>query len=480
MAEEWMDHYAQDEKHLEATEENPASVPGEKRDEPETRTKYTYSLISLTAYLLGVPKRIFENDHEPPQMDVFVRLEKNKNARIIRNLCILRTSIERNFKAINDRINYEYKSIMTVPDLIPEESIYQLSEDGIRFGGSRKSLVQHLVEINRYISDRINNCKELFPLWISWQYIRDIFIMPKGLTEAGTREAANLYYAKRSFYPYQVYMNWPASDQGNILFHDLKFVTLLYEWNHDKFTDLSKVSDVGNFTKSSIYDFLDDSKRTVIVVDCENSDPYKLCATLNNLSSDTLQKIVKIILFDDIHTASAWKILDTYTSIPVEHVMIERIKQSKSLVDIRLTAGACREFYQNDVDSFIIVSSDSDYWGLISSLPEAHFLVMVEHEKCGSDIKAALVNSGIFFCYIDDFYSGNSNGIKISALVREIYRYLDQTVRLNINEMLDAAFDSTRVVMSEAERQQFYNRFIKPMHLEIEENGDVVIKLQAR
>ena len=38
--------------------------------------------------------------------------------------------------------------------------------------------------------------------------------------------------------------------------------------------------------------------------------------------------------------------------------------------------------YKNDVDSFVIVSSDSDYWGLISSLPDAHFLVMIEREKC--------------------------------------------------------------------------------------------------
>lgn len=63
--------------------------------------------------------------------------------------------------------------------------------------------------------------------------------------------------------------------------------------------------------------------------------------------------------------------------------------------------------YKNDVDSFVIVSSDSDYWGLISSLPDAHFLVMIEREKCGPDMKEALADSGIFYCYLDDFYSGN-------------------------------------------------------------------------
>lgn len=74
-----------------------------------------------------------------------------------------------------------------------------------------------------------------------------------------------------------------------------------------------------------------------------------------------MQKITTILLFDDIHTVTAWRILESYTDIPVEHIMTERIKQNKSLVDIKLTARACQEHYQNHVDSFVIVSSDSDY-----------------------------------------------------------------------------------------------------------------------
>ena len=135
-----------------------------------------------------------------------------------------------------------------------------------------------------------------------------------------------------------------------------------------------------------------------------------------------MQKVSRIILFDDIHTATAWRILESYTDIPVEHMLIERLKSNKSLVDIKLTARACEEFYKNNVDSFVIVSSDSDYWGLISSLPDAKFLVMAEHEKCGPDIRQALSEKGIFYCFIDDFYSGNSQDIKLTALMKEMYR----------------------------------------------------------
>ena len=151
---------------------------------------------------------------------------------------------------------------------------------------------------------------------------------------------------------------------------------------------------------------------------------------------------------------------------------------NKSLVDIKLTARACQEHYQKQVDSFVIVSSDSDYWGLISSLPDARFLVMIEREKCGPDMKAALAESGIFYCYLDDFYSGNSEDIKKNALFKEMYRWIDNSVHLNVNDMFDAALRNTRIEMSPAERRQFYEKHIRHMTLTIDENGNVSIELK--
>ena len=86
------------------------------------------------------------------------------------------------------------------------------------------------------------------------------------------------------------------------------------------------------------------------------------------------------------------------------------------------------DVYKRQVDSFVIVSSDSDYWGLISSLPDARFLVMIEREKCGPDMKAALAESGIFYCYLDDFYSGNSEDIKKNALFKDCLLYTSRCV----------------------------------------------------
>ena len=439
----------------------------------------TYAIISTAAYLMGIPKNVFENEFEPPRLDIYEKLETDRSARIIRNLCVLRAIVERNFGKINLIMTTEHRGLSSIPELISTECLKQLAEDGIVIKGNQR-LCQHIIDFNRQISDRINNCKDLFPIWINWSYIRDIFIMPNGLCEDGIRSAADEYYKYKTFYPYQIYMNWRPADEGNILHSDKKFVTLLYMWHNDRFKDYSKVSDASVQTKNNIYDFLEASGKTVFVVDCENSDPYKLHSTLKNLDEAYLRKITKIILYDDANASTAWRILDSFTDIAIEHILNERLKQTKSLVDISLTAGTVKEFYKNNVDSFVIVSSDSDYWALISSIPEANFLVMLEYSKTGADIKNALYNSGIFYCFIDDFYSGDNNEIKTVALLREVKRYLEEAVRVNVNDMMNAAYHATRIDLPLSEQKQFYNKYIKPMHFEIDDAGNLSIQLRAK
>ena len=441
----------------------------------------TYDIVSKVAYLIGVPKHIFENEHEPPKLEIYEILDKDKAARIIRNLCVVRAAIERKFGKINDKIRKEFKSIYSLPELIPQDALRQLELDGASFyKKSSTKLAHHIIEINKLIRDRINNCKHIFPVWLNWDYIRDLFNMKNGLTEEGTKAAACVYFTNLECYPYSIFINWNPQPNGNILYNDKKFVTLLYQWHNDYFGDYSKVSDAGSFVKSNIYDFIDDAKRVVMAVDCENSDPYRLCATLKGLDADITTKIQKIMLFDDVHTVDAWRILESHTKIPVEHIMTERVKQTKSLVDIELTAMTCREHYVNLVDSFIIVSSDSDYWGLISSLPEAKFLVMIEREKCGPDMKAALSNSGIFYCYIDDFYTGDGEDLKKNALFNELYKALDDALKLNVNDMFESALTATRINMSAAAKRQFFEKHIRPMRLVIDEAGNASLELRRK
>jgi len=434
-----------------------------------------YDVVGVVAYLIGVP---VDKIREYPQYQVFPKLDLDKTARIIRNLCIVRTSIERNFKKINDAMTHDFRTIASLPEYIPAEAMKQLKEDGISFiKKSSTKLAHHIVEINRLISDRINNCRNLFPDWVKWDYVRDLFIMPNGLTEAGTKAAADLYYANKFNYPYQCYINWRPYEAGNILLDDRKFMTFLYEQHNDYFDDYSQTSDAGSLIKDRIYDFLDESRKVVAFVDCENSDPYKLCAALRGLEPEALAKLSKIILFDDVHTTMAWGFLENYIHVPVEYMLIERIHSGKSLVDGRLIARACKEHYTEGVDSILLVSSDSDYWSLISSLETARFLVMVESEKCGPDLKEGLKDMGIFYCYLDDFYAGGGEELKNSVITAEVSRQL-QNHTFNLEDLLREALYVTRASLSSTEQERFIDKVLRRMEITIDSENNVRLELR--
>lgn len=120
---------------------------------------------------------------------------------------------------------------------------------------------------------------------------------------------------------------------------------------------------------------------------------------------------------------------------------------------------------------------DSDYWGLYSQMKLVRYCVMVESCKFGTDNRNALLEAGIPFSYMDDFCTGNSNKIKIDAMLRQVKKSLEEALKLNVNDMLRDAYRATRAEMSEAERKQFYDRYIKNMRLSIDANGNAPIAL---
>lgn len=443
----------------------------------------TYDIISKLSYLTGVPKRIFDNEHEPPQREIFDLLDKEKSCRIVRNLCVLRTQLERNFQKISDAMRGGLYSIPTLPEHIDSDVLRQLSADGIRFSKKAdRNINLCVVEINQHLSDRLNNCKRWFPAWLRWDYVRSMFIAPSWFTESGVIIGAKTYYANKAQLPYQVYINWtPIQEEGNLFWNDHRFVTRLYEANNDYFMDHSKVTDCGSLVKDTIHQFLFDSHRTVLMVDCENSDPYKLTSTLKGLSNTFLSKIKKIILINDVHTSTGWNVLAEHVApIPVEHTMTHRIKQDKSLVDTMLVSKTCQEHYQNDVDSFVLCSSDSDFWSLVQSLPMASFFFLVQRDRFGEGLKSALSNSGIHYAYIEEFYEGNSQAIQTDALLREVSHTLDKALRLNLKEVFEKALERTRLTLTAGEQTQFFQQYMKTIRLVIEDDGSARLALNRK
>ena len=434
-----------------------------------------YDIISKTAFLIGIKEWVFESEEEPPKMETYIELSSNPNARTIRNLCIIRNQVAHNFPYINS-FRQGKNNIVKMTDIIPQETLKELYESGINVYYSKHNPTGYIMHINKLIQTRIDGIRDIFPKWVNWDYLRDTFIMKGGDKEDDIKKEALKFHANMNFYPYRQFINWPASKEGNILKNDRRFLTLLYRWNDDIFADTGLVSDASAATKDNIHLFVEESRKCVFIVDCENSDPYRLCAAIRSLGKERLAKIDKIILFDDVNTVPAWKMLSSYIDIPVEYILIERIKENKSLTDVKLATRACREFYKNDVDSFVLVSSDSDYWGLMEGLPEARFLMMVEHDKCSCQLKGALLSKNIFYCYLDNFYIGGAEDLKRDAINREIARQITRTAVFDLNHAMEEALKKARIEMPKDKMKEF---IIDTMadHLRISVNEDGMAEL---
>ncbi|MBQ8515861.1 MAG: NYN domain-containing protein [Ruminococcus sp.] len=437
----------------------------------------TMDIVATTAYLIGVRKSAWEKQFSESCPQLLKELDGKRESRIIRSLCKIRTTLMQKFKHTDNEIRYEMKNLDTLPQWYDVDDIRQLMRWDVPIILVNTRAQEYSIHINDLISRHIDACKGLYPEWIKWEYIRDLFVIPKYTSTTIMKHEFAKYMEKIQMYPYQVYMHWKPQEVGNLFHTDGKFLSLLYDMHGDYFDDRSKFRDAAEETKNNIYDFINRSYRTVLVVDCENSDVYKLYSVLKNLNSDEINKIGKIILYDDQHTTNGWDYLEKMISIPVEHIEVDRVTDHKSLVDMKVATGVCQEFYRNDVDSFILLSSDSDYWGLISSLPEAKFLVMHEYAKLGHAIREKFEEHETPNCSIDDFCTGNIEDLKRIVLINELRAYLPEILQHNGKELAVQLFEQARIEASENEINNFYNRYIKTLRLKIDNDGNFSIEV---
>ncbi len=452
-----------------------------KREKYLERRSDEHEIVSKIAFLIGVPDSHWKTQYSVLDMSVYQQLQENTQARIVRNLSGLRTEIERNFKHFSNLIYTELKNLHTIPST--KEMVQQLRKDGVDIVKANPRLEEYLPKINALLQKHIDACKTLFPIWVEWNYIRQLFIINGGNDLKKTKEVFTYYMENIERYPYRMFICWKfkAGDEGNLLYNDEKFLSKLYQQYGKVFTGYENVRGEGREAKRNIYGFVDSSEKTVILVDCENSDPLKLCAVLQSMQPETLSKITKIILYNDANASTAWNLLSKHTTAVIEHQMTERVLAGKSLVDVMLVAGCCKEHYANGVDSFLLFSSDSDYWGLISSVSTAKFLVMVEQNKVSGGVIQKMVDSDIPFCYIDQFcQGGQSYKMKVDVLLSECQRFIDKHFNpFTAQEMMNVALLQTRIELSDAEKRQFFERYVKTMKLQVSLNGTVQIVLDS-
>lgn len=468
---------------------------------------YRKSIVTIIAYLIGVPDDKFTGD-ERFDIDEYKRLKTNEDATIIKYLCRLRTQFLRNYKSIDDARKYELRALENLDNYLDVEGIKYLREKGIEINvNNAKSPTVNIAYINQYILDNIDKVKSLIPDWIKFQYIKALFSVPGGYAGYNGNNIKNnykkifdtvlemgkVYGTQRGYYPFQMYLSWPRpfkESDGNILYNDLKFLKMLYAANGDRFQAGGYVVDARYEEKEEIYEFLDEAINVAIFVDCENVDPYAFGATILNLDETSLSKIKKIVLYDDVNTSTAWDYIADIMPISVVKKDIERVLDNKSLVDITMTAGVCEEYYRNDMESLILASSDSDFWGLVKQLPQARFLVLNEFRKTSGVIIEKLDKNNIKHCYMSDFAQDSVQKFKSDVLYRGLMGVIDnfnQTGNfgtLDVEEILQQIFHDASIVGAEGqlekEKEAFYNKYFKNGFLlkPVIENGKQKFKME--
>ena len=228
-------------------------------------------------------------------------------------------------------------------------------------------------------------------------------------------------------------------------------------------------------SKKTIYDFIDESDKLIIYVDCENVDPYKFASIFLDFDRNKLAKIERIVLIDDVNTTNAWDLLKDNISLNIEHLETQRILNEKSLVDHFLSIRVTKDYYEKQIKNVIIVSSDSDFWSLVSELPQVKFFIMNEKDKTSYAIIEKLNENKIKYCCMDDFTLEKIQEFKNTVLLKNLSEFIknfnDNGIFgcLSVNDLVNELFMKSGINghprQVEAEKKEFIKRYLKNIKL---------------
>ena len=83
------------------------------------------------------------------------------------------------------------------------------------------------------------------------------------------------------------------------------------------------------------------------------------------------------------------------------------------------------------------------------------------------------------YCYIDDFCTGNSDEVRLRAVLTQLQDKIDAQVNLNIRDLMKETIREARADMGTKEEARFYDRYIRQMKLEIDKEGNLRLVLNT-
>jgi hypothetical protein len=163
----------------------------------------TKEVVTTIAYLIGVKKSILEQCFLEECEDTLNKLYSDKDATVIRYLCKLRTTLFQKFKKTDDAMRFDLKNLRTL-EWYDREDIQQLERWGFEIVHANYRAEKYMQDFTRLINENIDKCSHLFYDWINWNYIRDLFYIPKYNKPNVMKDEFNKYMANIDFYPFQM------------------------------------------------------------------------------------------------------------------------------------------------------------------------------------------------------------------------------------------------------------------------------------
>ena len=125
-------------------------------------------------------------------------------------------------------MRFNLTNIDKLPEWLDIENIKLLEQWGFEIIKPNYRAKKYTADFTKLIAENINSCQELFPEWIEFEYIRELFYCPNFTANNKLKKEFEKFKRNINYYPYQTYIYWTPKDYGNLLYSDGKFINILY------------------------------------------------------------------------------------------------------------------------------------------------------------------------------------------------------------------------------------------------------------
>ena len=418
------------------------------------------TIVSKVAFLIGINYKTLTDKFYGLTATV---LYQNSDANLINRLCSMRTFLMANYFESDFKVWEESRFTGFV---------LALNKLGIKVDTTLKSNYEYYYFINDLINKNLNKCADVFENDdVDWSRIMNFLIFPQTNNQRVAESEIKYFNEHRELYPFGCYVNFKHNRPGNILSYDELFLNIIG----------AKPNQKVHTTFHYIDSFLETNDGANVLVDCENSDPFKFFEYLNSLKTESKNRLKCVYLISDSMASTAWRYLPEYfKSIDFRFSEIARIKSSKSLVDENLMFVISRLHFEEREKSFVICSSDSDFLALVDLFPEAELFFVCDKFKTSNRTINYLKNENVCYEFLKTTGSKELENFEFGVMKSEFKDYLEAHFGANYFEILSNIMFDAHLLLSDDEKKKMINCFVDSTKIFVDENNKLCFSIDAK